>query len=80
MMDVNIDLCERYGLDVKKVRSIATRLSKAALEAEKMGMEVFGGSGSGSLRYRGAELQGPGHSDVAHLDGIYDGGDGGDVF
>lgn len=79
-MHVNEELCIKFGLDPKEVSSIARRLSRAAKEAEALGLEVFGGSGTGSLRYWKAEMKGPGHNDVAYLDGHFDGGDGGDVY
>ena len=75
-MWVDDDKCAELGCDVKKVASVARRLSKAAKEANVMGLKVFGGSGSGSLRVfnRGA------NGDVAILDGVFDGGDGGDNY
>jgi hypothetical protein len=79
-MFVDVELCEKHGIDPKAVRSIARRISKAAKEADALGITVFGGSGSGSLRLRGAEKQGPGESEVAWLEGDFDGGDGGDVY
>ena len=79
-MYIEEELCEEFGLDPKQVRSIAARLSKAAMEADKLGLEVFGGSGTGTLRFIRAPKQGPGHSVVAGLDGYFDGGDGDDVF
>jgi hypothetical protein len=78
-MEIDEELCKSCGLDPKRVRSIATRISKAAKEADAMGLTVFGGS-TGSLRYSDVPLQGPGNSEVAILDGSFDGGDGGDVF
>jgi hypothetical protein len=41
-----------------------------------MGLTVFGGSGSGTLRKSGGGAQ----NNVADLDGHFDGGDGGDVY
>ena len=74
-MDVDHDACRKVHLDVKKIESIARRLSKAAHEAELLGITVFGGSGTGSLRI---------HDDprnnaliLAQLNGVFDGGDGG---
>lgn len=40
-MHVNEAECEAAGLDLKKVESIARRLSKVAKEAKEMGIEVF---------------------------------------
>lgn len=79
-MYVDSELCEKYGLDPVVVASIARRISRAAREAESLGLKVFGGAHSGSLRVSAAEVQGPGHSVVAELDGCFDGGDGGDVY
>ncbi len=79
-MYVNADKCEEFDLDYKKIQSIARRISNAAKEAQEMGLCIFGGSGSGSLRYGHANLHGPGHNIVADLDGRFDGGDGGDVY
>lgn len=70
---------EAYGLDRKKVASIARRISKAAREASALGLTVFGGSGSGSLRYSDSGSSGV-QTVVAFLDGNFDGGDGGDEF
>lgn len=74
-MFVNEDRCVVAGLDPKKVASIARRISKAALEAKAMGLTVFGGSGSGTLRHWGEHGT---DAEVADLDGMFDGGDGGD--
>jgi hypothetical protein len=83
-MIVDEEMCEKFGLDPLKVKQIAARISRAAKEASDMGLTVFGGGsgggGSGSLRFQRAEKQGPGHSEVASLDGDFDGGDGGDVY
>lgn len=79
-MYVDEELCERFGLDPRRVLSIARRISKAAMEAREMGLTVFGGAHSGSLRVDDAVTQGPGYSEVAELDGSFDGGDGGDVY
>ncbi|MFD2257459.1 hypothetical protein ACFSSA_12315 [Luteolibacter algae] len=79
-MYIDEELCESFGLDPKRVKSIASRLSKAAKEAEELGLTVFGGSGSGNLRFNDADMQGPGHSEVATLDGCFDGGSGGDIY
>lgn len=72
--------CKEFGLDIKKVTSIVKRLSKAAKEADELGLYIFGGSGSGDLRFGGSDIQGPGHSVVADLDGTFDGGAGGDHY
>lgn len=75
-MFVYKDKCIEFGLDPAKVKSIARRISSAAKEADKIGLTVF----NGTLRYQHAPLQGPGHSEVAMLDGEFDGGEGCDVY
>lgn len=60
----------------KRIKSIARRISKAALEAEKMGIEVFGGSSSGTLRFNDSDELGRGLI-LAELSGRWDGGEGG---
>lgn len=66
--------CEAAGLDPAEVRRIANGLSRYAKQAQKLGIQVFGGGGQGSLRY---DDNGGGRLIVAYLDGNYDGGDGG---
>lgn len=74
-MHANTDECEAAGLDPDVVERLSRRLSKAAREAEAMGLTVFGGTGRGTLRYR------PRGDDrcliVSDLHGDFDGGDGG---
>lgn len=65
--------CEAAGLDPAQVRRIAKGLSRYAKEASALGMTVFGGAGSGSLRF---DDGGNGPLVVADLDGNFDGGDG----
>lgn len=68
---------DKAGLDYKKIKSLATRLSKIGLEAEKMGITIFGGSGSGSMRIYDPRDGLTGRPlIVAQVDGSYDGGDG----
>lgn len=75
-MFVDHERIAQFGLDGKAVASIARRISKAALEAKRMGIGVFGGSGTGSMRLIGRGISGT----VAELDGSFDGGDGGDDY
>lgn len=76
-MWINEKECKKAGLDIKKVESIARRISKAAKEAEEMGIEIFGGgSGIGELRYK--DNMKIGSLKLASLDGCFDGGDGGE--
>lgn len=70
---VHGDECEAAGLDQDKVRRIAKGLSRYAKEAEELGIMVFGGSGSGSLRF---DDGGSGYLIIADLDGRFSGGDG----
>jgi len=71
---VNLNECEAAGLDPEKVGSIARRLNKAAKEAAALGIVIFGGSGSGTLRYHDGK---GGALIVAVLpEGVWDGGDG----
>jgi len=81
MSYVNLDECEAAGLDEKKVASITRRISKAAKEADEMGLYLFGGGagypGSGTLRFRDDPEKGC--LIVAVLDGCFDGGDGGSL-
>lgn len=78
-MFVDEEKCLEHGLDTKRVASIARRLSRAAQEASDLGLTVFGGSGSGSLRVNDADEKGAA-AEVAWLDGFFDGGDGGDTY
>lgn len=73
------DECARAGLDPKKVASIARRIAAAAKDAKDLGLTVFGGSGSGSLRWHDPMSNNPrlGPLVVAHMPGgNFDGGDG----
>jgi hypothetical protein len=78
-MSVLEEECERAGLDRAKVASIVRRLNSAAKDAKALGLTIFGGSGTGSLRWRDPDendvYQGP--LVVAHIrGGNFDGGDG----
>ena len=78
MSIVDENACRALGLDPKKVASIARRLSNAATEARRMGLTVFGNSGTGLLTTEApSQLQNArGHlTFVATLDGRFDGGD-----
>ncbi|MBN9459002.1 MAG: hypothetical protein J0I54_20410 [Bosea sp.] len=75
-MLANEDECRAMGLDVKAVDRIARRINRAMKDANRLGLILFGGAGSGSLRgdadERGRRLI------VADFDGTnWDGGDGG---
>ena len=61
--------CEAAGLDAVVVESVARRLSRAVKDADRLGLRVFGGAGSGTLRLKDLV--------VAELGGMnWDGGDG----
>jgi len=76
-MYANTDECDAAKLDIKKVESIARRLSSAAKEADALGMHIFGGAGSGTLRFDDGEgCMGAQSLIIADLDGRFDGGDG----
>lgn len=75
-MQVNDKECNAAGIDPHEVGKAALSFDRAAKRARALGLFVFGGSGSGTLRFvddpsRGALI-------VASLDGVqmYDGGDG----
>lgn len=73
MASVNEKECEAAGLNPLDVKRIAQGLSRYAKEAQKLGIQVFGGSGSGDLRF---DDGGDGKLILADLDGDFDGGDG----
>lgn len=75
-MIVNHEECNAASIDAKKVASIARRIEKAALEAESLGIQIFGGS-SGTLRfYRGMGMN-ERSLILADMSGNWSGGDGG---
>lgn len=70
----NEEECRAAGLDPSKVEAIARRLERAGRDAAALGLHVFGGSGSGTLRFDTSK----GPLVVARmLGGSWDGGDGG---
>jgi len=73
-MFVNESECEAADLDAKEVERIARGLSRYTKQAEALGLQIFGGTGSGTLRFNDG---GPGRLIVAQIDGDFDGGDGG---
>lgn len=75
-MYVNEAECIAAGLDPKEVEKVAKGLARQLKAARALGVYVFGGSGSGSLRYNDGDA-GKGHLVVADcLPGTVDGGDG----
>jgi hypothetical protein len=78
-MGANFNECEAADLDFKAVDRIAKRLERASRDAAKLGLTVFGGAGSGSLRVR-PDDRGP-QLIVADIDGgHWDGGDGAERY
>ena len=72
---INSEECEHAGLDPKAVQRIASGLSRYAKQADKLGIWIFGGSGSGSLRFR--DDRDKNALIVGYLEGVFGGGDGG---
>ncbi|MFD1034118.1 hypothetical protein ACFQ15_05585 [Sphingomonas hankookensis] len=72
------DECRAAGLDPVEVDRIARRIARAARDAQRLGLTVFGGSGHGSLRLCGNTDDRGRPLIVAGIDaGSWDGGDGG---
>lgn len=69
--------CAFSGVDVKRVSALSRRLTACAKEAKALGLEVFGGSGNGTLRARVDDVRSGGMV-VAEVSGpcIWNGGDG----
>jgi hypothetical protein len=77
MICVNYEECEAADLDPAEVDRIAKRINRAAADARKLGLEVFGGSSSGSLRVFSDGNRGVGQLVVAEMtNGSWNGGDG----
>ena len=76
MIYADEESCLAAGVDPMKVESIARRLDKLGREADKMGLFIFGGSGSGTLRTQ--ESYNNRNIVVASfgMGGEWDGGDG----
>ena len=72
MKMVNEYECELLGLDIKKVKKLEQDLKRISKKAGKMGLHIFGGSGS-TLRCGSIIVAGDIGTD-------YDGGDGGTEF
>lgn len=72
-MQINEREIESAGLDVNEVKRIAKGIERYAKQAQALGIIVFGGSGSGSLRARDGKEQ---CLILAQVSGYFDGGDG----
>ena len=75
-MFANKKECEKAGLDPDEVERIAKGLSRYGKQADKLGLGIFGGSGSGTLRFRDNHDPEGRALVVAVIDGDVDGGDG----
>lgn len=76
-MTLNVDECKAIGVDQKAVRKLAARLERCAMDARKLGLTIFGGAHSGDLRSTADINADQRRVIVAHMDGPWDGGDGG---
>ena len=72
----NTKECKKAGLDPKEIGRIAKGLSRYGRQAEKLGITIFGGSGSGDLRIHDTEGLEERALILASIDGSFDGGDG----
>lgn len=70
--------CATFGVDPDKAESIARRIARAAADAKKIGLVIFGGSAGGSLRTNAHTTHGVGSIVADGLGMNFDGGDGGD--
>jgi len=76
-MWVNDNECIKAGLDPDEVERIAKGLSRYGRQAKKLGLTIFGGSGSGTLRIHDDPYDMNGRAlIVASVNGDIDGGDG----
>jgi len=74
MPTVNEKECRHADLDPRDVRRIAAGLERYAKEAQSIGLEVFGGSTCGSLRFSDGQNC---SLILATMQGSWNGGDGG---
>lgn len=76
-MFLHDDEIKAAGLDPKEVASLARRLERAAKDARAMGVTVFGGTGTGTLRFNDDHFNPISRPLIlADLEGSWDGGDG----
>ncbi len=74
---VNDEECKKAGLNVKEVTRIARGLSRYGKQASALGITIFGGAGTGTLRMDDGNQQ---NLIIAYIDGDIDGGDGGTSY
>lgn len=77
---VNERECDVAGQDPATIKRLTARFHRLATECQELGITIFGGSGSGSLR--GEDANKPARLVdrkliLAHIGGPWDGGDGG---
>lgn len=68
--------CLHIGMtesEISELKKIASGFSRLGRRVEKLGVHIFGGSGTGSLRKNDGTDKAV---IIAWIDGIYDGGDG----
>lgn len=70
---VNYEECDAAGLDAKEVARIAKGLKRYAKQADDLGLKLFGGSSSLTLRFK----DDPGIGDLIVADGLANNVDGG---
>ena len=73
-MILNEKECNKAGIDAKKVAQLARKIERNVKEADKLGMQVFGGAWGGTLRYEDDPNKGA--LILASMNGNWDGGDG----
>lgn len=75
--------CMAAGVDPAKVEKLEKMLNRAGRIAREMGVTIFGGAGSGTIRKRAdSDGRDNGPLILANLDGarLWDGGDGGERY
>ena len=66
--------CAKAGKDVNAIERLARDISRAGRKAKRLGVYVFGGSGTGTLRCHDTDGGQP--LILAAIEGEFDGGDG----
>jgi hypothetical protein len=76
-MYLHEDEIKAAGLEPQAVAALARRLERAAKDARKMGLTVFGGTGTGTLRFNDDQWNPTNRPLIlADIEGPWDGGDG----